>query len=157
MERFSDVSQPATFIFIFLSSDNAQHAFLGSVKNKGTENCLRPLKINCAFWVRIFLKSYEWARQKNCARWKTRSCFTVNIKYDAHVFLPESAKHTSEVTKNAQFILRGLRKFFIHLNLVSSIEMKSLQMAETRVMYCYLLVLVKRVLSTAKYKWVHLA
>ncbi len=31
------------------------------------------------------------------------------MKYNAHVFLPESAKGTSEVTQNAQFILRGPR------------------------------------------------
>ena len=35
-------------------------------------------------------------------------CSTVNMKYNVRVFLPESAKGTSEVTQNAQFILRGL-------------------------------------------------
>ncbi len=38
------------------------------------EFIVRPLKINCAFWVRNFFKSYERARQKKRARWKkTRS------------------------------------------------------------------------------------
>ena len=32
----------------------------------------------------------------------------LNMKYNARVFLSESAKGTSEVTQNAQFILRGL-------------------------------------------------
>ncbi len=36
-------------------------------------------------------------------------CPTVNMNYNAHVFLVESAKGTSEVTQNAQFILRGLK------------------------------------------------
>ncbi len=35
-------------------------------------------------------------------------CEKLNMKYYAHVFLPESAKGTSEMTQNAQFILRGL-------------------------------------------------
>ena len=30
------------------------------------------------------------------------------MKYNVRVFLPETAKDTSEVTQNAQFILRGL-------------------------------------------------
>ena len=38
-------------------------------------------------------------------------CPIINMKYNAHVFLPESAKGTSEVTQNAQFILRGLNRF----------------------------------------------
>ncbi len=33
-----------------------------------------------------------------------------NMKYSARVFLPVSAKGTSEVTQTAQFILRGLRE-----------------------------------------------
>ena len=32
------------------------------------------------------------------------------MKYDAHVFLPESEKGTSELTQNAQFILRASAK-----------------------------------------------
>ena len=32
------------------------------------------------------------------------------MKYNARVFLPVSAKGTSEVTQTAQFILRGLTK-----------------------------------------------
>ncbi len=32
----------------------------------------------------------------------------LNMKYNVRVFLQESAKGTSEVTQNAQFILRGL-------------------------------------------------
>ena len=35
-------------------------------------------------------------------------CEKLNMKYNACVFLSESAKGTSEVTQNAQFILRGL-------------------------------------------------
>ena len=76
------------------------------------------------------MESYERARQKNARGGKKRVAFsdiianlaevrenflhtkiccpTVNMKYNARVFLPESAKGTSEVTQNAQFILRGL-------------------------------------------------
>ncbi len=35
-------------------------------------------------------------------------CEKLNMKYNVHIFLPESAKGTSEVTQNAQFILTGL-------------------------------------------------
>ncbi len=35
-------------------------------------------------------------------------CEKSNMKYNAHVFLPVSAKGMSEVTQIAQFILRGL-------------------------------------------------
>ena len=35
-------------------------------------------------------------------------CEKLNMKYNVRVFLPESAKGTSEVTQNALFILRGL-------------------------------------------------
>ncbi len=35
-------------------------------------------------------------------------CEKLNMKYNARVFLPVSAKRRSEVTQNAQFILRGL-------------------------------------------------
>ena len=82
------------------------------------------------------MKSYERARKKKRARWKKKRgafsdiianlaeirenflrmkicCPTVNMKYNARVFLPESAKGTSEVTQNAQFILRGLIKIII--------------------------------------------
>ena len=38
-------------------------------------------------------------------------CEKLNMKYNARVFLPESAKGTSEVTQNAQFILSGLRGY----------------------------------------------
>ncbi len=39
-------------------------------------------------------------------------CEKLNMKYNARVFLPESAKGTSEVTQNAQFILSGpINKF----------------------------------------------
>ena len=34
-------------------------------------------------------------------------CEKLNMKYNAHIFLPESAKGTSELTQNAQFIFRG--------------------------------------------------
>ncbi len=40
-------------------------------------------------------------------------CSTVNIKYNARVFLPQSATGTSEVTQNAQFILRGLKQIHV--------------------------------------------
>ena len=131
---------------------------------------IRPLKINCAVWVRNFLKSYERARQKNMRVGKKREFFSdiiirqayvrgvlcditlydilcllwfcgqdnasyscmvrwdrycswggqcptinqmdvcekLNVKYYARVFLPVSAKGTSEVTQTALFILRGL-------------------------------------------------
>ncbi len=39
-------------------------------------------------------------------------CEKLNMKYNAQVFLIESAKGTSEVTQNTQFILRGLRMKF---------------------------------------------
>ena len=35
-------------------------------------------------------------------------CEKSNMKHNAHVFLPVSAKGTSEVNQTAQFILRGL-------------------------------------------------
>ncbi len=37
---------------------------------------IRPLKINCAFWVRNFLKSYERARQKHARSGKKRVAFS---------------------------------------------------------------------------------
>ena len=81
---------------------------------------LRPLKINCAFWVRIFFKATS-KRGKKQARWEKNSklsqifnqmdvCEKLNMKYNVRFFLPMSAKSTSEVTQNAQFILRGLMK-----------------------------------------------
>ena len=48
-------------------------------------------------------------------------CPTVNMKYNARVFLPESAKGMSEVTQNSQFILRGLRGNTATLNLYASL------------------------------------
>ncbi len=66
------------------------------------------------------MKSYERARQKNVRGEKNMNvlellqwlklcptinpidvCEKLNMKYNAHVFLPESAKGTSEVTQNA--------------------------------------------------------
>ncbi len=40
-------------------------------------------------------------------------CSTVNMKYNGRVFLAVSAQGTSEVTQNAQFILRGLICFLL--------------------------------------------
>ena len=45
-------------------------------------------------------------KKKKRVRWKKMQ--SLNIKYNAPVFLPISAKGTSDVTQNAQFILRGL-------------------------------------------------
>ena len=71
----------------------------------------------CVLRQEFFEKATSKQRKKTCAVGKKHVAFSdimlnvcekLNMKYDAHVFLSESAKGTSEVTQNAQFIIRGL-------------------------------------------------
>ena len=48
---------------------------------------IRPLKINCAVWVRNFLKSYERARQNNACDGKKRETFSDIIIRQAQVYV----------------------------------------------------------------------
>ncbi len=50
---------------IFMPFKSIVRSVLQRVCDLWNECYVRPLKINCAFWVRNFLKSYERARQKN--------------------------------------------------------------------------------------------